>query len=39
MSASMAIAASVNAKKEHLYTSVTLVVVWAWVMILILPFL
>ena len=39
VSASMAIAASVNAKKEHLYTSVTLVVVWALVMILVLPFL
>ena len=38
VSASMAIAASVNAKKEHLYTSVTLVVVWALVMILVLPF-
>jgi uncharacterized membrane protein YadS len=39
VSASMAIAASVNAKKDHLYTSVTLVVVWALVMILVLPFL
>jgi len=39
VSASMAIAASVNAKKEHLYTSVTLVVVWALVMILVLPFI
>ena len=39
VSASMAIAASVNAKKDHLYTSVTLVVVWALVMILMLPFL
>ena len=38
VSASMAIAASVRAKKEHLYTSVTLVVVWALVMILVLPF-
>jgi uncharacterized integral membrane protein (TIGR00698 family) len=38
VSASMAIAASVGAKKEHLYTSVTLVVVWALVMILVLPF-
>jgi uncharacterized membrane protein YadS len=38
VSASMAIAASVNAKKDHLYTSVTLVVVWALIMILILPF-
>jgi uncharacterized membrane protein YadS len=39
VSASMAIAASVNAKKDHLYTSVTLVVIWALVMILVLPFL
>jgi len=39
VSASMAIAASVNAKKEHLYTSVTLVVAWALVMILVLPFI
>jgi len=39
VSASMAIAASVNAKKDHLYTSVTLVVVWALVMIAVLPFL
>ncbi|MHB8256740.1 MAG: YeiH family protein [Acidiferrobacterales bacterium] len=39
VSASMAIAASVGAKKEHLYTSVTLVVGWALVMILILPFI
>ena len=31
-------AASVNAKKDHLYTSVTLVVGWALVMILVLPF-
>ena len=38
VSASMAIAASVNAKKDHLYTSVTLVVMWALVMILVLPF-
>jgi len=38
VSASMAIAASVGAKKEHLYTSVTLVVVWALIMILVLPF-
>ena len=35
----MAIAASVNAKKEHLYTSVTLVVGWALAMILVLPFI
>jgi uncharacterized membrane protein YadS len=39
VSASMAIAASVNAKKDHLYTSVTLVVGWALVMIVVLPFL
>ena len=38
VSASMAIAASVRAKKEELYTSVTLVVGWALVMILVLPF-
>jgi uncharacterized membrane protein YadS len=39
VSASMAIAASVKAKKEHLYTSITLVVGWALVMVLVLPFL
>ncbi|MDA8229886.1 MAG: putative sulfate exporter family transporter [Magnetospirillum sp.] len=39
VSASMAIAASVGAKREHIYTSVTLVVVWALVMILTLPFI
>ncbi len=38
VSASMAIASSVNAKKDYLYTSVTLVVVWALVMIFVLPF-
>ncbi|MBF0194712.1 MAG: putative sulfate exporter family transporter [Magnetococcales bacterium] len=38
VSASMAIAAAVGAKKEHIYTSVTLVVFWALVMILVLPF-
>jgi len=38
VSASMAIAASVGARKEHIYTSVTLVVVWALVMVLVLPF-
>ncbi len=38
VSASMAIAASVRAKKEHLYASVTLVVLWALVMVLLLPF-
>jgi len=39
VSASMAIAASVGAKKDHLYTSVTLVVGWALVMIMVLPFI
>ncbi|MHB8743257.1 MAG: YeiH family protein [Sulfuricaulis sp.] len=39
VSASMAIAASVNAKKDYLYTTVTLVVGWALVMILVLPFI
>ncbi|MBF0448466.1 MAG: putative sulfate exporter family transporter [Magnetococcales bacterium] len=38
VSASMAIAAAVGAKKEHIYTSVTLVVFWALVMIIVLPF-
>ncbi|MDD5248785.1 MAG: putative sulfate exporter family transporter [Rhodocyclaceae bacterium] len=38
VSGSMAIAASVGAKKEDLYTSVTLVVVWALVMVVFLPF-
>jgi uncharacterized integral membrane protein (TIGR00698 family) len=38
VSASMAIASSVRAKKEYLYTSVTLVVVWALVMIFFIPF-
>ncbi len=38
VSASMAIAASVGAKRDHLYTSVTLVVGWALAMILVLPF-
>ena len=38
VSASMAIAASVGAKKDDLYTSVTLVVGWALLMILVLPF-
>ncbi len=38
VSASMAIASSVKARKEDLYTSVTLVVVWALVMIIVLPF-
>lgn len=39
VSASMAIATSVGAKKDDLYTSVTLVVGWALVMILVLPFI
>ena len=38
VSGSMAIAASVGAKREHIYTSVTLVVVWALIMIVVLPF-
>ncbi|MGO9546679.1 MAG: YeiH family protein [Rhodomicrobium sp.] len=38
VSASMAISASVGAKKEDLYTSVTLVVVWALIMVIALPF-
>ena len=38
VSASMAIAASVGARREHLYTSVSLVVVWALIMIVALPF-
>ena len=38
VSASMAIASSVKAKKEDLYTSVTLVVVWALIMIFFIPF-
>jgi uncharacterized membrane protein YadS len=37
-SGSMAVASAVGAKKEHLYTTVTLVVVWALVMIFFLPF-
>lgn len=39
VSASMAVAASVKAKKEDIYTSVTLVVGWALVMIVVLPFI
>jgi uncharacterized integral membrane protein (TIGR00698 family) len=39
VSASMAIAASVRAKKEHLYATITLVVIWALIMVLLLPFL
>ena len=38
VSASMAIASSVRAKKEYLYISVTLVVVWALAMIFFIPF-
>ncbi|MFY9641019.1 MAG: putative sulfate exporter family transporter [Rhodomicrobium sp.] len=38
VSASLAISASVGAKKEHLYTSVTIVVVWALIMVFALPF-
>ena len=38
VSGSMAIASAVGAKKEHLYTSVTLVVVWALIMIFFIPF-
>jgi uncharacterized membrane protein YadS len=38
VSASMAIASSVRAEKEHLYTAVSLVVVFALVMIFVLPF-
>ena len=38
VSASMAISSAVGGKKEYLYTSVTLVVGWALVMILLLPF-
>ncbi len=38
VSASMAIASSVGARKEYLYTSVTLVVIWALVMIFFIPF-
>lgn len=38
VSGSMAIAASVGAKREHIYTAVTLVVAYALAMILILPF-
>ena len=38
VSASIAIASSVKAKKEYLYTTVTLVVVWALIMIFFIPF-
>lgn len=39
VSASLAVAASVGAKREHVYTAVTLVVCYALVMVLVLPFL
>jgi uncharacterized membrane protein YadS len=39
VSASMAIAAAVGARKQHIYYTVTLVVCWALVMIIALPFL
>jgi uncharacterized membrane protein YadS len=39
VSGSMAVAASVGAKREHLYTSITLVVVWALIMVVVLPFI
>ena len=39
VSASLAVAASVGAKREHVYTAVTLVVGYALVMVLALPFL
>lgn len=39
VSASMAISTAVGAKKDDVYTSVTLVVGWALVMILLLPFI
>jgi uncharacterized membrane protein YadS len=38
VSGSMAVASAVGAKKEYLYTSVTLVVIWALIMILFIPF-
>jgi uncharacterized membrane protein YadS len=38
ISGSMAIASAVGAKKEHLYTSVTLVVIWAIFMVFFIPF-
>ncbi len=38
VSGSMAIASAVGAKKDYLYTAVTLVVVWALVMIFFIPF-
>ncbi len=38
VSGSMAIASAVGAKKEYLYTAVTLVVVWALVMVFFIPF-
>ncbi len=39
VSASIAIASSVKAKKEHLYMTVTLVVIWALAMIFFIPFI
>lgn len=39
VSASLAVAASVGARREHVYTAVTLVVCYALVMVLVLPFL
>ena len=39
VSGSMAIASAVGAKKEDLYTSISLVVVWALVMVLFIPFM
>ncbi len=38
VSGSMAIASAVGAKKEHLYTALTLVVIWAIVMVFFIPF-
>ncbi len=38
VSGSMAIASAVGAKKEYLYTAITLVVVWALVMVFFIPF-
>src|SRR5271169_2664485 len=38
VSGSMAIASAVGAKKEYLYTAITLVVVWALIMVFFIPF-
>src|SRR5208337_3720670 len=38
VSGSMAVASAVGAKKEHLYTTLTLVVVWAIIMVFFIPF-